>query len=197
MRAQRHRLAVLRTDYKNVSDELERALYAALPPADGPEDSAASAAAALPQASASGDSSNGASVDTTNGAQVRAPVGSASDRARVPFALVDRVESDSPAAEAQLQVGDRVAAFGAVSLRALHTVAAAMSALPATVRGHIGRPVDLIVHRGDGADFSALTLTITPRPWSGTGMLGCHVTPLNVQEDARYKPEVAVAVARR
>lgn len=202
VRSQRNRLALLRTDYKNTSEALERALYAALPPpenADEPTDSTErSSAPAAPSRRVAPTSSS----DTINGPPVIAvgtgsPVGSASDRARVPFAVVDRVDPESPASAALLLVGDRIAAFGAISLRALHSPSAAMSALPATVQGHVNRPLDIIVHRGDGSNFECLTLSITPRRWSGNGLLGCHVTPLNIQEDSRYRPEVAVAFAQR
>lgn len=202
VRAQRHRLATLRTDYKELSRAMEAALQAALPPAQEADDSAAGASAApvveAPAAVHFADqpAAPPANAEGTNGADP-ALSGSASDRARTPFAVIDSVSPGSPADTATLRPGDRVAAFGAISLRALHSTAAAMQALPATVRSHTNRRLDLIVHRGEPQAFECLTLPIVPAVWAGTGLLGCHVLPLRAEEDARYRPDVATAVARR
>eukprot|EP00171_Calliarthron_tuberculosum_P017953 IDg17953t1 len=158
---------MLRTDYKNTSDSLERALHAALPPSENADDDAGS---------------------TELPATAAAPT-----RSVVPTETPEATNGTLDVAMS----GGQLSGFGAVSLRALHSPSATMSALPATVQGHIGRSLDIIVHRGDSPAFECLTLSITPRRWSGVGLLGCHVTPLNIQEDLRYQPEVAVAFAQR
>lgn len=112
---------------------------------------------------------------------------------RVPFALVDSVAPQSPSANAGLQVNDRIVAIGAISLRAFATPADAMSALPGLLNSHENVSVDVIVQREGG---ETLTLRLIPKRWSGRGLLGCHVVPLEVsQVDSIYAPDVATIAA--
>lgn len=199
IRSQRHRLAVLKTDYKTLSAELEKALQAALPPRSNDEDTTPRVSETAPAVTATSlmnsSAQNGSRADSTS---AQRQLGSASDHTRVPFALVDSVSPGSPASAAGIQVQDRIVAFAGVSLRTRPTVAAAMQALGATVREHNGRPVDLLVFRNERQSFVCLKLTITPRSWSGNGLLGCHVVPItNPQVDERYRPDVATAVLER
>lgn len=214
VRAQRHRLAVLETDYKNLTKQLEVALQAALPPSNDNDDAdmqtysapapAASGSSANPPAD-NGEDENEANADANETPSV--VQGSTMDRLRVPFAVVDSMAPNSPASEAGVKVGDRIVVFGGVSLRSTPTIANAMRALGAAVREHNGRAVDVIVHRGgvsgtsdtgEETPFSCVVLKMTPKPWGGTGLLGCHVIPApRVDEDAQYRPDVAVAVAPR
>ncbi len=196
MRSQRHRLAVLKTDYKSLSVELEKALQSALPPVPNDEDVTPTTKASTAVAPSTSPSVQNGSSSSRASAQHE--LGSASDHTRVPFALVDNVTPGSPASVAGIQVGDRIVAFAAVSMRTRPTVAAAMQALGAAVRDHNGRPADLLVFRNEGEAFQCLKLSITPRPWSGNGLLGCHVVPVtNPQVDERYRPDVATAVLER
>lgn len=114
---------------------------------------------------------------------------------RVAFALVDSVAPESPSAAAGLQVNDRIVAFGAISLRSFSTPADAMSALPGLLSSHENIPVDVIVHR-EGSATGTLTLRLTPKRWTGRGLLGCHVIPTEVsQVDTTYAPDVATMAA--
>lgn len=206
VRSKRHRLAVLKTDLKTVTKQLEEALQEALPPAaDDDEGATASTTppsthptppAPAPVASASSRNGSGNGNDAA-----RASTGSndvtPQDRLRPPFCVVDNVAPQSPASEAGIQVNDRVVVFGAISLRSSHSVGNAMRSLGATVREHEGRPLDLIVHRGMGSNMQCIKLTITPRRWSGNGLLGCHVVPARPEDYEMYKPDVATAVMER
>lgn len=200
IRTQRHRLACLKTDHKVATDQIEKLLHEALAPPSAEE---------TVEASASGSASNGASgLPTAAVAVADAPGANASGAAgvpsssalpsappRPPFALVDEVAAESPAAKAGLVVGDAIVAFGAISLSSMGTVASAMSALPGCLREHENQPLEVGINR----DNSFVDLKLTPCKWSGQGLLGCHVIPApdTSQVDSRYAPQVAVAVASR
>lgn len=150
-------------------------------------------AAAFPTTGAT--SQTPASVPRTD-ASTSAPPHTPPQVPHVPFALVDIVTPSSPAETAGLLVGDRILSFGAVSLRAFATPNLAMGALPGLLRDHENRTVDVAVERSDGPALTAHTLNLTPRRWSGQGLLGCHVVPLTVnQVDSRYAPQVEVEAA--
>ncbi|KAK0054408.1 26S proteasome non-ATPase regulatory subunit 9 isoform X2 [Biomphalaria pfeifferi] len=88
---------------------------------------------------------------------------------RIPFALVDRVDSGSPAAEGGLIVGDQLIEFGSVTsdnFVNLQTIA--------TVLQHSkNKPLRAVVLRGN----RAVHLNVTPSAWSGHGLLGCNIKP--------------------
>lgn len=198
IRTQRNRFAKLKTDHKEISAEIEKYLHIALAPpsdanqrvelADPPLSTGASTSTSAQQPYLSFDS---ALITNANGIPDRPQ-----EQPRRPsFALVDIVSEHSPAASAGLQVNDRVVAFGAVSLGAFPCPQTAMAALPGLLREHENQSVDVIVERGEGDGLTVLTLSLTPRRWSGSGLLGCHVVPVEVtQVDDRYQPEVATAV---
>lgn len=113
---------------------------------------------------------------------------------RPAFAKVDEVSPNSPAADAGLQLNDEIIAFGDVSLRDYPTPRDTLAALPALLRSHVGSQLEVIVRRVE----EIVTLQLTPRQWSGNGLLGCHVVPVQVgQIDERYAPDVATAVIER
>lgn len=211
VRSQRNRFYVLKTDHKIVSDEMEKYMHMALaPPANG---GPAPSSASTPSASAAGPAPSAqppqpvpaqpspsqpgtaASSSTTPPATARPP---APFPRRQPFALVDLVTPDSPAASAGLQLNDKIVAFGAVSLHSFATPRLALGALPGVLREHENQELQVLVDRGVDAAVAVVPLSLTPRRWSGQGLLGCHVVPLDVsQEDAVYRPDVATAVAER
>jgi 26S proteasome non-ATPase regulatory subunit 9 len=76
---------------------------------------------------------------------------------------VATVTPGSPAAEAGLQVGDRLTQFADITASDLRLVAA-------LVQERVNVPLALQGFRSDGAPFAT---DLTPRPWAGTGLLGC------------------------
>lgn len=197
IRTQRNRFAKLKTDHKEILAEIEKHLHIALaPPSDAnhnlqitdpPQPTNVSIFTPAQQPQLSFDS---ALVTNANGLPDRPQ-----ELRRPAFALVDIVSEHSPAASAGLQVNDRVVAFGAVSLGAFPSPQTTMAALPGLLREHENQQVDVVVERGEGDSLTVLTLSFTPRRWSGQGLLGCHVVPLEInQVDDRYQPEVATAV---
>ncbi|KAJ3136142.1 26S proteasome non-ATPase regulatory subunit 9 [Physocladia obscura] len=76
------------------------------------------------------------------------------------FALVASVAPESPASDAGLAAGDKILRFGTASQ---------LSAVPSQVIETV--PVQVLVLR----DNISVSLTLTPRKWSGSGLLGCHL----------------------
>ena len=89
----------------------------------------------------------------------------------IAFARVNAVANDSPANEAGLQEEDLIVKFGNVDFENNNQLKALASLVPdvATRQGSI----IIKVKRGN----ETLDLTLKPRPWSGRGLLGCHIVP--------------------
>ncbi|GFS31454.1 26S proteasome regulatory subunit [Actinidia rufa] len=81
----------------------------------------------------------------------------------IPFALVDEIAEDSPAAEDGLQLGDQVVKFGNVE-----SGDNLSPKLASEAQTNQGRGIPVVVLR-QGA---LITLTVTPRVWQGRGLLG-------------------------
>lgn len=80
-----------------------------------------------------------------------------------PFAIVDEIIEPSPAAEDGLELGDQVVKFGSVEFGENLN-----QRLAAEARAYQGQEVPMVVLR-QGAPIS---LTVTPRAWAGSGLLG-------------------------
>ncbi|KAK1323687.1 hypothetical protein QJS10_CPA02g01302 [Acorus calamus] len=84
---------------------------------------------------------------------------------RVPFAMIDEIAEASPAAEDGLQLGDQIVKFGNVEISD-----GLLPKLASEAQSNQGCPIPVVVMR-QGA---VMDLTVTPRPWHGRGLLGCH-----------------------
>jgi 26S proteasome regulatory subunit N4 len=89
-----------------------------------------------------------------------------------PLSTVSMVLEDSPAAASGLQTHDRVLSFGGIT----QATPDAFQALSQTVAANVDRPLKVVVLR-TGTEH-ALTLWLTPRAWSGRGLLGCVLVPM-------------------
>lgn len=69
-----------------------------------------------------------------------------------------------------MQLGDQLCSFAGVTRHSANTLQAVAAALQASE----GRAVQTTVLRRG----IAVELLLTPRPWSGRGLLGCHLQPL-------------------
>jgi len=95
-----------------------------------------------------------------------------------PFALVDGVAPSSPAAEAGLRCNDRIVQFDTLN-RVNHD---RLQAMPGVLSKNEGHAISVKILRplSDEPDsqLNSMVLSLTPRKWSGRGLLGCHVIPL-------------------
>ena len=90
-----------------------------------------------------------------------------------PFLRVDLVSSQSPAELAGLHVGDLVCRIGTIRKENFRT----MQDVAALVNNSENRSITLLIQRGNNKEQQ--TLSLTPKKWSGNGLLGCKLTPLN------------------
>jgi 26S proteasome non-ATPase regulatory subunit 9 len=154
LKRQRH--AVLQTDHRVLMKELELL---------------------LPQAFASQSSTDGTVAATPE----RAP-----GVAVAAFARVGAVTSNSPADHAGLLVGDLVVRFGRVNASRVAPADALLAVRDLVVASENAR-ISVVVERAaaaaapDAAAPATTTthvLALTPRRWSGPGLLGCLLNPL-------------------
>jgi hypothetical protein len=85
---------------------------------------------------------------------------------------VGTVYPKSPAESAGLRQGDSVVAFGPVQ----HEVYQGVSeSIVPVVKKHVDKPIDVVVVRmnHDKMSVDQIALTLTPKKWSGAGLLGC------------------------
>ncbi|KAL8493033.1 hypothetical protein ACS0TY_024297 [Phlomoides rotata] len=82
-----------------------------------------------------------------------------------PFAMVDEISEASPAAEDGLQLGDQIVKFGNVEIGEN-----LLQRLAAEAQQKQGKSVPVVVMR----QGTLTSLIVTPRTWSGRGLLGCH-----------------------
>lgn len=100
-----------------------------------------------------------------------------------PFALVDQVSAGSPADEAGIQVGDKIAVFGPLVWRSGEPKPALrdVSGVLTTAMASPSPALQLQVHRPDTTaplGYNVVSLTLVPHAWSGQSVLGCHVVPI-------------------
>ncbi|CAN8073725.1 unnamed protein product [Agarophyton chilense] len=187
VRSQRQRLAILKTDHKVVSAEVEKQLHMALAPPGGNASSSTSEPRPVSQPEF---------TEPHDAASQAVPPDYVPRRPS--FAKVDLVFQNSPAESAGVLVDDRIISFGAISLRSFATPALAMENLPGFLREQENQHVEVTVERGHADSPEVVTLSLTPRQWNGRGLLGCHVIRLETEEvDDRYRPDVATATQAR
>lgn len=107
-----------------------------------------------------------------------------------PMAILDEVLLDSPAHTAGVRNGDRLLQFGYIT----HATSNFMQCIAKLVGESVQQSISIVVERrylSSEAGTSAaetsesnvyrneiLQLTLVPRPWSGRGLLGCHLSPI-------------------
>jgi regulator of sigma E protease len=79
--------------------------------------------------------------------------------------FVGDVQAESPAEKAGLKTGDRVLSIGGAPVGSWEEMLAGIQKSP-------GKPVQVLVARGDAADAAQLPLTLTPRDDQGVGRAG-------------------------
>jgi len=104
----------------------------------------------------------------------------------VPFAVIDAVAPSSPASEAGLCDGDLITRFGHINYTNHHNLKALMDLVPEAAANQ--QPIEItflrrrrmsvehdLAHSVEAGVRLTREVTIVPRPWSGRGLLGCHI----------------------
>ena len=96
------------------------------------------------------------------------------DEDSIPFCRVNSVALESPAHRAGLKEEDLILRFG--PLDATSHLKAIAELVPQKAASQEAIPL-LILRRTGENQWERLTLQLNPRPWSGRGLLGCHILP--------------------
>ncbi|XVE97468.1 hypothetical protein REPUB_Repub03eG0022300 [Reevesia pubescens] len=162
VRAQRHRLAELKNDHKEITEKINvniQVLHSSRLTST-PKDSGVETNQDASVVSA------GASASLQNLVLRDSPSANDVDMiSSVPFALVDEIADASPAAEDGLQLGDQIVKFG--NVKAGDNL---LQRLTSEAQVNQGHQIPVIIMR-QGA---VVNLNVTPRTWQGRGLLGCH-----------------------
>ncbi|XP_034284670.1 26S proteasome non-ATPase regulatory subunit 9 [Pantherophis guttatus] len=87
-----------------------------------------------------------------------------------PFARVNTVSPGSPASFSGLQAGDEIAEFGSVNSQNFQS----LQNIATVVQHSEDKPLRVtVIRRGE-----KVHLGLTPKRWSGKGLLGCNIVPL-------------------
>ncbi|CAI5797126.1 26S proteasome non-ATPase regulatory subunit 9 [Podarcis lilfordi] len=103
-------------------------------------------------------------------AEARAEARSQSQVLPQPFARVNAVTQGSPASFSGLQVDDEIVEFGSVNTHNFQS----LQNIAIVVQHSEGQPLSVTVIRNG----QKLHLGLTPKRWSGKGLLGCNIVPL-------------------
>lgn len=87
-----------------------------------------------------------------------------------PFAQVDAVTEGSPACGAGLRVGDQLIEFGSVNSGNFQN----LQNIASVVQHSEGKPLHVSVIRAG----QKVQMSLTPQRWSGRGLLGCNIVPV-------------------
>lgn len=165
VRADRLRLSELRNDHKDITNKINENIQvlhsARLVQKKTPvfvEYSKEGLRPRLANTVASVSSQDAIPVDTHSFMEVDVDIG-------VPFAVVDEIADASPSAEDGLELGDQIVKFGNVE-----SGGGLLRRLASEAQSNQGHAVALVVLR----QGVLINLAVTPRPWHGRGLLGCH-----------------------
>lgn len=89
-----------------------------------------------------------------------------------PFAEIDQIFPESPASEAGILLNDRVCKFGDITRGP--DLGAVMKSVAELVQAKKGEAIDVVVDRAG----QYVALSMTPKDWSGRGLVGCHLKPM-------------------
>jgi len=90
-----------------------------------------------------------------------------------PFARIDAVAAHSPAEEAGLLENDLMVQFGTITVDTPDAFTKVGALVPEAAGDRQSIAITLL--RGPNRD--SVTVSLTPQPWSGRGLIGCHIVP--------------------
>ena len=105
-----------------------------------------------------------------------------------PFARIDAVAPHSPAAHAGLQEGDIIRQFGHITSSSMSDPFHEVAQLVPRAAGQQAAILLIIQRRANDDDHTSSltpdnpppqTIRLTPKPWEGRGLLGCHIVPFH------------------
>jgi 26S proteasome non-ATPase regulatory subunit 9 len=106
----------------------------------------------------------------------------------IPFARVDAVSEGSPAEAAGLQEEDLIITFGDLHVGNHNHLKAIAELVPTMAVQQKAIPITLkrqrTHHHHHHNEFETKTIQLTPRPWNGRGMMGCHIAPYHPDENS-------------
>ncbi|XP_023372629.1 26S proteasome non-ATPase regulatory subunit 9 isoform X2 [Otolemur garnettii] len=149
VRTARHNIICLQNDHKEVMKQVEEALHQLH--AHDKEKQARDMAEAEEEAMS------------------HKPGHSMSHRPSQAFAKVNSISPGSPASTAGLQVDDEITEFGSVNVQNFHS----LSNISTVVQHSEGGLNVVVMRRGEKHQ-----LRLVPTRWSGKGLLGCNIIPL-------------------
>ncbi|KAB7499562.1 26S proteasome non-ATPase regulatory subunit 9 [Armadillidium nasatum] len=91
-----------------------------------------------------------------------------------PFAFFNRVDMGSPADIDGLSVNDEICKFGTVTAENFKC----LSCIKEVVEHSKNKPIQVVIRR----DGNMRLITLTPRNWSGPGLLGCNILPVKTND---------------
>ncbi len=169
IRKLRNRYAVLQTDHKDIMKKIEAGLHE-LHGRSKPSTTTTAATDSSSLASASAPSGKSKTGGKSN------ILSDIDPSTMTPMVLVESVAQFSPADEAKLLAKDKVIVFGSVK-KTHGTPTSEQNPLGEIVREverNLGNPIPIVVERG----LKFITLSITPKKWTGPGYLGCKLVPI-------------------
>ncbi|XP_027904682.1 26S proteasome non-ATPase regulatory subunit 9 isoform X2 [Vigna unguiculata] len=159
VRAERHRLAELRNDHKEITEKINQniqILHSAR--LESNDDGSETQTSSTTDTVALMTSQNVLMRHSPNSMDVDVLISR-------PFAMVDEIADASPAVEDGLQLGDQILKFGDVEAGDN-----LLQRLSSEAQSNMGRAVPVVIVR----QGIVINLTVTPRSWQGRGLLGCH-----------------------
>jgi 26S proteasome non-ATPase regulatory subunit 9 len=98
-----------------------------------------------------------------------------------PFARVDSVAAHSPAEQAGLKEGDLIVEFGYVNYMNHEHLQAIADVVPTAASDQKPILIKLLRQQeeqlGSDGEQVVLSISLVPQPWSGRGLIGCHIVP--------------------
>ncbi|KAL2124566.1 hypothetical protein VTJ04DRAFT_931 [Mycothermus thermophilus] len=168
IRTTRSRIIHLRNDWKELMNVIEKRLHEHFATVESDESDNEEETKKETTASA-----EAARVEVDLTLLPRDPVPETLDQ---PFAKVNTVADNSPAAAAGLKPGDLIRNFGYVNFQNHDN----LRKVGECVQGNEGQTIIVKISRiGTGPRPQELRLNLVPRrDWGGRGMLGCHILPI-------------------